>query len=292
MQHRAWILAGAASLALAAAVPAAIAPPNASILIEHEHAFAAMVKAQGIRAGFMEWLAPTGVLFQPGPVIGRRFHESRPASPAVLEWDPDHAVMSASADMGWTSGPWTFRVDSTQTEPVAFGQFVSVWRKQPDGSWRVSIDAGISHGPAPSVVHERITRTLAALPAGGRRPLAERKSLWQADAEFVKLARAQGPAAALAAFAASDAVILRDGSERWIGAAGRESIAVREPAVNMMSTAQFMSEAGDLGYTYGTYVVPRVGDADSAHYVHIWERDAARKWQLALEVVLPLPKKR
>ena len=292
MKHRAWILALAAGMALATAVPAQSPVTDASVLIANEHAFAAMAKSQGIRAAFMEWLAPTGVIFAPGPVIGRKSYEARPATPAGLEWDPDHAVMSASGDMGWTTGPWTFHRDSTDVQPVAYGQFVSVWRKQPDGTWRASIDVGISHGPSPIPVAEPRLRTLPAMPAGWRKPLAERKSLWQADAEFVKVARVQGPAAALLKYAAFDVVVLRDGAQRWIGVAAVDSIAAREPRVDMMSTAQFMSHAGDMGYTYGTYVVPQEADADSGHYVHIWERDPSRVWKLALEVVLPLPKRR
>ena len=292
MKHRAWILSLAAGMALATAVPAQSPIVDAGLLVEQEHAFAAMAKSQGIRAAFMEWMAPTGVVFSPGPVIGRKSYEARPATPARLEWDPDHAVMSASGDMGWTTGPWTYRRDSTDLQPIAYGQFVTVWRKQPDGSWRASIDAGIGHAPPSIGVTEPSLRTLPAMPAGWRKPLAERKSLWQTDAEFVKVARAEGPAAALLKYAAFDVVVLRDGAQRWIGVTAVDSVAAREPKVDMMSTAQFMSQAGDLGYTYGTYVVPREADADSGHYVHIWERDPSRVWKLALEVVLPLPKRR
>ena len=292
MKHRAWILSLAAGMALATAVPAQSPIVDAGLLVEQEHAFAAMAKSQGIRAAFMEWMAPTGVVFSPGPVIGRKSYEARPATPARLEWDPDHAVMSASGDMGWTTGPWTYRRDSTDLQPIAYGQFVTVWRKQPDGSWRASIDAGIGHAPPSIGMTEPSLRTLPAMPAGWRKPLAERKSLWQTDAEFVKVARAEGPAAALLKYAAFDVVVLRDGAQRWIGVTAVDSVAAREPKVDMMSTAQFMSQAGDLGYTYGTYVVPREADADSGHYVHIWERDPSRVWKLALEVVLPLPKRR
>ena len=97
MRHRVWILA-AACVAVASAVPAAPPAPEANLLIAKENAFAAMAKAQGVRAAFIEWLAPTGVVFKPGPVIGRKFYESRPAGPEVLAWDPDHAVMSATKD--------------------------------------------------------------------------------------------------------------------------------------------------------------------------------------------------
>lgn len=291
MKHRICILVIALVSTLARTSPAQAPPLSAEVLIESEHAFAAMARAQGIRAAFMEWLAPTGVIFQPGPVLGRRYHESRPASTGLLEWDPDVAVLSASADMGWTTGPWTYHTDSSQATPAAYGQFVTVWRLQADGGWRAAIDAGISHAPAPSTVASRTTRTLVAAPAAGSRPLAARKSLWQADAEFVKLARASGPAAALAVHAAEDIRVLREGSQPWIGAAARESVAAREPSVRMMSNAQFMSRASDMGYTYGTYVVPRGASDDSAHYMHIWERDATRTWKLALEIVLPLPKR-
>ena len=283
-----FALASHATDAASPLVPAA----DAGKLVASEHAFAAMARGQGVRRAFMEWLAPTGVLFRPGPVIGRRFYEAGRDDPGLLEWDPDHAVMSASGDMGWTTGPWAFRTDSSKAQPDAYGQFVTVWRRQPDGSWRAALDAGSGHAAPNAPVTSRVIRTLQAAPAAGRRPLAERKTLWQVDADYVKLARAEGPAAALAAHASPDVIVLRDDATRWAGSAARDSVAAHEPSVSMMSTAQFMSQAGDLGYTYGTYVVPRAADADSGHYVHIWERDASRAWKLALELVTPMPKRR
>lgn len=291
MKHRAWRIAACLLLGVSAAAAQGPAP-DAGVLVASEKAFAEMARTHGVRAAFMEWLAPTGVIFSPGPVIGRKWHAAQPAGHGLLAWAPDHATMSSSGDMGWTTGPWTYRADSSHAEPDAHGRFVTVWRLQPDGTWRAALDAGVSHGPAPSAVSECVMRTLEAPPAAGRRPLAERKSLWQADADYVRQARAEGPAAALASHGADDVLVLREGLQPWRGTAAHDSVAAREPAVNMMSTAQFMSKSGDLGYTYGTYVVPREGDADSSHYVHIWQRDDSRTWKLALEVVLPLPKHR
>ena len=60
-------------------------------------------------------------------------------------------------------------------------------------------------------------------------------------------------------------------------------------AAHLMSNAQYISTSGDLGYTYGTFVTGSAA-ADSAYYVHVWQRGAASTWRLAFEVVMPIPK--
>jgi len=53
-----------------------------------------------------------------------------------FSWRPEVAVVLASGQLGLTSGP-VFNPDGTQ-----FGTFNSVWRREPDGSWKVVFDKG------------------------------------------------------------------------------------------------------------------------------------------------------
>lgn len=131
--------------AILAAVPLAHADSTAlDSLVAAERAFAQSSVEEGMKTAFLAALAPDAILFRPGPVNGVQLWTSRPESPAVLEWAPSFAELSGDGDLGFTSGPWSFRPAKGQA-PVAFGHFVSVWRRDVGRPWRVALDIGVSH---------------------------------------------------------------------------------------------------------------------------------------------------
>ena len=264
----------------------------ASAVVAAERAFAAQARAIGVRDAFLAWLAPTGVVFRPGPVNGIKTYEKQPPGwNGLLAWTPMHAAISADGKLGWSTGPWTWSRDSTQKKPDRHGEYMSVWRMQSDGSWKAVLDCGVSH-PAPTRETPAVTYS-APVPGAslGSRPLAARQSLYQADAAFAKLAGTEGVSDAIARYAAEDIIVLREGDQRVTGkSAARDSIASREATARMVSNAQSIAGSGDLGYTYGTFVTGGLSDPDSSWYVHVWHRGAAAAWKLAFQMVMPVPK--
>ena len=60
-----------------------------------------------------------------------------------LVWTPVYADISASGDLGYTSGTYEFRSrhqDGKTT--VEHGKYTSIWKKQKDGGWKVVLDMG------------------------------------------------------------------------------------------------------------------------------------------------------
>jgi ketosteroid isomerase-like protein len=288
-------LAAALVPVLLLALPAHTAPPaDPAQIVAAERDFAASVRALGVRDGFLAWLAPTSVVFKPGPVMGVAHHQKLASGwTGLLDWHPVRAGISADGRLGWSTGPWTWRRDSTQQAADAHGEYMSVWRHQPEGGWRVVLDGGIGHaaptGPEPAI-------TYAAPAPGARlgsRPLAARKSLYEADASYARTAAVEGIAGALRRFAAEDVVVLRDGSPRLSGRArALPALAVSTTRAELISNAQFIADSGDLGYTYGSLVAGPAAAPDTSWYVHVWQRGAAMPWQLAVELVMPVPKRR
>jgi len=267
---------------------------GAAAIVTAEKAFAAQVRAQGVREGFLSWLAPTSVVFRPGPVSGVKAYEKAPAGwHGLLAWTPMHAAISADGKLGWSTGPWTWSRDSTQKKPDSHGEYMSVWRQQSDGSWKAVLDCGIGH-PAPPRETPAVTYSAPLASAGaGSHPLGARQSLYQADANFAKVAGAAGVSDAIARYATDDVIVLRDGDQRVSGrSAARDSIASREDTARMVSNAQSVAGSGDMGYTYGTFVTGGEADPDSAWYVHVWHRGQAAAWKLAFQVVMPVPKQK
>lgn len=104
--------------------------------------FAARLKEAGMAAAFTEFAAPDAVISRnnrlyKGKEAIREYLSSSTLSDVRLEWAPDHIDVSESGDMAYTYGPYTFRATDPEGQPVVSeGIFHTVWRKQPDGSWK------------------------------------------------------------------------------------------------------------------------------------------------------------
>src|SRR5260370_31801 len=64
---------------------------NRRALVQAEHDFAKAAATKGTRAAFLEFLADDGIIFQPGPVNGKKFWTGRPAGKGLLSWEPAFA---------------------------------------------------------------------------------------------------------------------------------------------------------------------------------------------------------
>lgn len=115
-------------------------------LVETERAFARMAAEKSTKEAFLHFLADDGIVFEKGPVNGKEVWSKRPESKGLLSWEPVWADISADGSIGYTTGPWEFRSEGKGGEPAAFGQYVTIWKKQKNGEFRAVLDLGISHG--------------------------------------------------------------------------------------------------------------------------------------------------
>jgi ketosteroid isomerase-like protein len=58
--------------------------------------------------------------------------------------------VSSSADLGYSVGEYQrIGKDSSGNPTTATGSYVSIWRKQPDGKWKIVLDIGSPATPKP-----------------------------------------------------------------------------------------------------------------------------------------------
>ncbi len=128
---------------LAAFLTAAAPDPMSAPIVAAENAFSADSRRYGVRLAFLAHFDAGSWLFRPYPVpaLDALARDGDDGSP--LEWGPDTVGVSASGDMGFTSGPWS--AHAAGTDGLAHGHFLTVWKRGEDGIWRVQVDAGISH---------------------------------------------------------------------------------------------------------------------------------------------------
>lgn len=58
-----------------------------------------------------------------------------------LAWRPDKVGIARSGDLGYTSGTYMWSFKDASGKPVSDkGKYLTVWKKQADGSWKVLFD--------------------------------------------------------------------------------------------------------------------------------------------------------
>ena len=126
--------------------------PGKMLLYDLEARFAKDVLKRG-GAGFADWFADDGVALGNGaaPLIGKvAILKGANWSPNAyrLTWTPTEALMGPSGDMGYTWGHFEGRSkDANGNDVVITGRYITIWRRQKDGNWKVALDAGANEPP-------------------------------------------------------------------------------------------------------------------------------------------------
>ena len=260
-------------------------------MVEAEKKFYETGQEKGTRAAFLEFLAEDGIVFQPGPVNGKEVWGKRPEKGLDLVWEPTFAVIARSADFGYDIGPAKWRANKEEEKFTGHGQFISIWKKQKDGSWKVALDCGIEN-PEPTGKPETL-RTI--VPADSKTPAdlnAAQTSRWETQQKFTEAARTD-PSVATLKFAAPEIRIYRDGHSSSIGKeAARSLLDATAGRMTFQMLGADMSRSADLSYTYGKYSKLRPKGTEQGHYFQIWQTDDAGAWKLVLDWAQPLPAKK
>ena len=111
--------------------------------------------------GWVSWFAEDATLFpQQGIAAGRKAirEASAPlfADPrSRLTWRPTSAVVSGSGDLAYTLGRWEIiGTDATGEESAGGGgNYVTIWRRGQDGTWKVAVDIGNTDPPSSDTEH-------------------------------------------------------------------------------------------------------------------------------------------
>jgi ketosteroid isomerase-like protein len=264
---------------------------NRRALVEMERAFAKAAATKGTRDAFIEFLADDGIIFQPGPVNGKKFWRERQPRKGLLSWEPVFADVSRAGDLGYTTGPWEFRPNGPEDQPVAFGQYFTIWKKQPDGAWKAVLDRGVTSD-------KRMPRPPISFPSDNEiwdgisriDPEWTRENLIKLENEFSN-ASALNARTAFESYLADEARILRQNAE---------------PAIGKKAASNLMPEAGraltwkvamadwaasdDLAYTYGSFELNTRGvTLQRGTYVRVWKK-VKGKWKVVADVMSPDPK--
>jgi ketosteroid isomerase-like protein len=111
--------------------------------------FSDLADRMGVGFAFSNTIAPDGVLFGSpqlivGPDEAREFYAMRGAGTS-LTWRPLYAWVTGSNDLGFTVGESIATGRGPSGAAVQrFGKYLTVWRRQGDGTWKFVVEGGNS----------------------------------------------------------------------------------------------------------------------------------------------------
>ena len=130
------------ALLLALAAPAATLEELKAQLLQADTDFAAVTAQRGLE-GFVSFLAEGVLKFgEQGRLLTTRDQSRESLQKAFaqsgfqLRWKPLGADVAQSGDLGYTWGAYESAPSGRR------GHYLTIWKRQPDGSWKVVADVG------------------------------------------------------------------------------------------------------------------------------------------------------
>ena len=149
MNRLATMLTFVFSMSCQASAPPPGPTADPSELMTADRAFVKATTDKGVD-GWVEYFAPDGAMLPAGQPIVRGRNAIRDLmSPAFesedfrLLWEPTEADIAASGDLGYTIGLYERTVTGPDgAQQTTVGKYVSIWKRQEDGTWKVVVDLG------------------------------------------------------------------------------------------------------------------------------------------------------
>jgi ketosteroid isomerase-like protein len=248
-------------------------------LIAAQKAYAKLAGEKGFREASISVFADDAVIFTPGAVNGKKFWRETKDDPAIT-WRPIFASVSRSGELGYTTGPWELKKSRGAKEPDAFGHFVTIWRKDSKGFWKVVLDVGLNH-PQPQ---EAEVESRASIPKSSLLPSESANAdLEKIQSSFTESLK-DDEGDAIIDNASDDIRVYRSGQFPAVGRkAAKKTLTEEDARTTRTPLGAGNSNPIDLAYEYGEYASERDHAAQRGIYLCIWRLESDGAWKIALD---------
>lgn len=274
------------SWTLLASAPLLAQAPALEPVLRAELAFARLADQQGIRTAFRTWLTEDARVFTPRMTSAKEHYGPDPGDPGQLAWYPEAMGISHSGDLAWSFGPWTYALKKGQN-PLVQGHFLSIWRQQSTGRWRVEADIGIPHAASDQAIEP--FAIWDAIPVAGKpspkvpdaTPL-----LRQMEARLSATWSERGGLALLPDLAADARVLRPRVAPARRGLEIQKVLEADLPGSSWEPDRIRVAPSGDLAWTCGEAGPDERGT--TASFLRIWTLESG-VWKVLFDVRLPHP---
>lgn len=270
---------------LSAARLSAQLPDKVGGLISADRSAASISERNNPHAALSSIVDKQSIFFVPSSVNALNYLNNRPNLPDVLTWNPNFALVSRSLDWGVTSGPLEFQKVGAIKR---YGQYVTVWRRDKRGNWRVHVRAEVEnygkHQPRAMVYHEPDDQWFLKHRSDVR--LDQRKEVvMQTDNLFATVLKAN-TRKGYEEFLDENARLYFPWKGEVIGRKNIVSLLAKEKIeIDTESKDVGRAYSGEFAYTSGTATVGLKDKVLKFNYIRIWKLTGDYEWKVILEMM-------
>jgi ketosteroid isomerase-like protein len=248
-------------------------------LVETEQAFAAMAAEKGTKDAFLAYMTDDAVAFIPETTNAKAFWTARKPGVALLSWAPNYADISSTGLIGYTTGNWQW-AETKDKAPSAFGDFITLWLRQPDGRYKWVLDIGVDHDKP-----DRYSTDWTTFTGGTGKDKTPGRDVMT---EFYQAATGKNLAKAYKKFAAENIRSYREGKMPILGKKQALKELAGDKAVVTFAKRSTTFTADDISYNLNTYSKTRDGkEVEKGNVLQIWKFFDGR-WQIVLDIFKPV----
>jgi ketosteroid isomerase-like protein len=257
-------------------------------LMATENNFSRASVEHGIRDSFLQFFADDSIIFAPEPKNGKKFYANYEDKGRKLIWQPIFATIANSADLGVTTGPWEMKKSASDDTPIAFGQFVSIWKKQLDKSWKVIVDVGMDN-PQPKKPPGEVRLSPPNEMLQSEDVDLSRRALENAEIAFAE-ALTEDEGGAIVTWASNDIRVFRENAFPAVGKTTAKLL-LNSDTAKMMRTSSGggMSASADLAYRYGAYSADQTNVTERGYFLSIWKAERNGAWKIIVDLQKKAP---
>jgi ketosteroid isomerase-like protein len=254
-------------------------------LIAAERAYAKLAGEKGFREASISVFADDAVIFTPDAVNGKKFWQQT-REDSVITWRPIFVSISRSGELGYTTGPSEYRKSRDTEKPDAFGEFVTIWQKNANGAWKVTLDVGLNH-PLPQEAETEIRMYIPNAPfPDSESASANLERTQRKFAESIKDEEAD----AIMDHASDDIRVYRSGQLPFVGKKAAEKFLGKQNGETTRTPrGTGTSSPIDLAYEYGEYTSKGDDAKQRGMYLCIWRLESDGSWKIALDLQKTAP---
>lgn len=114
-------------------------------MLQADRDFSKLSEEKGMKYALMHYIDGKGVLLRPNalPFEGGdaiNFISQGNDSSYKITWEPNGGSIAKSGELGYTYG--VYSIKPVDKDTVFYGTYVSIWKRQADGSWKFALETG------------------------------------------------------------------------------------------------------------------------------------------------------
>jgi hypothetical protein len=244
-----------------------------------------LAENKGALAGLKNGVDQNTVFFQPAPQKALSYLKNMPNIPDLISWKPVMAKIAKSNEWGFTTGPI---VSSTIGMQKNYGEYLTVWKRNRKGTWKIAYRAEIKHPKASNeagISFENPENQKFIMQRSKARLDQREEIITSTDRLMGTVLRADNRVG-YDEFLAEDSRLLFSGFSPILGKKNIQNFLVKNKIdIKTTPVGVDRSLSGELAFSYGDAKVIKDNLVQNFYYLRIWELNQDYKWNVLVEML-------